>query len=485
MKDKKLAKFLLLFILLAGFFLRFYNIPARYGFDYDATRDALIAAYGAGSMQLPLIGPPTSVGSFTFGPWYYYQLIVFKLFSGFDYSAWISIGFFSFLSIFIFYKIGNLIGNKWLGLVMAAFVSLSSSQVILATTLSNPSSVFFYSALSLWAFFKIIQAKVSPWWIFLFGLSLGIGVTNHYQMIGYFILPVIAFFFTKNKKLQYTLILVLGLCVAVLPLFLFDVQNNWHTVRGVFYYLLHGTSNPIYVPNSWSIYIKDFWPSFWSYTLGVPNGIGIAIIVCFIVLCVCLQIKRKMSLQVSLLLIAFIINFIYFRYYKGERVIYYLYYLQPFVFICSSYLLWSICKFRHRMYIGFLILIFLCIIMTSGSLKQLSSNRENLLYNNLINQLIIEYPRKKFSLYNCGTNQRSRAYGLALLLDNKQKLSKNGIKIGVVDSSCQIEQVSKNKNIIIIVLTGSNSQLRTQGWIDVSPENVYNAIIRPFGQKNP
>lgn len=493
---KNIGNYILFAIIFIGFLFRFYNTPARYGFDYDATRDALITSYAANSMQVPLIGPPTSVGAFTFGPWYYYQLIVFKIISGFDYAAWISIGFFSFLSIFIFYKIGQLIGNKWLGLIMAAFVSLSSSQVILATTLSNPSSVFFYSALSLWAFLKIIKSKVSWWWIFLFGLALGIGVTNHYQMVGYFILPAIAFFFTKNKKLQYILILITGLFVAFLPLFFFDIQNNWHTVRGVFYYLLHGTSNPIYVPNSWSIYIKDFWPSFWSYTLGVPNSIGIAIIVSFTVLSIWLGIKRKMSLQVALLLVAFIINFVYFRYYKGERVIYYLYYLQPFVFICSSYLVWSICKFKHGIYIGLLIFISLCIITTSGSLKQLSSNRENRLYNNLINQLIENYPQRKFSLYNCSTNQRNRAYGLALLLNNKQKLSDQGIKIGIADTTCMLEQARQDKkarakintgnnNIIFLLLSETSSHLRTQGWIDVNPENVYNAIIRPFGQQNP
>lgn len=492
MKIKLSKHHLLIIILLIGFFFRFYNTPARYGFDYDATRDALIAIYGAREMQLPLIGPPTSVGSFTFGPWYYYQLIIFKLLSTFDYAAWISIGFFSFLSIFILYKIGELLGNRWLGLIVAAFVAISPSQVILATTLSNPSSVFLYSVLAIWIFLKVIHTKVSKWWVFLFGLVLGIGVTNHYQMVGYFVLPFIALFFVKKSKLQYIFTFFLGLCVAFMPIFFFDIQNNWHTVRGIVYYILHGTSNPIYVPNSWSIYIRDFWPTFWSYTLGVPNIIGVSVIVCFFFLCLWLLIKRKMSLLLVATLIVFTFNFLYFRYYKGERVIYYLYYLQPFIFIFSSYLLWSIFKFKYGKYIGLLVFVGLCIFIFPSSMMQLRSNEENLIYNKYINQLIENYPTKKFSLYNCGTNQRNRAYGLAFLLDNKQKLSNNGIRIGIADSTCKLEQANaeshakkkikintENRDVVFIALSGSTSQLYTEGWIDVSPENVYNAIIRP------
>ena len=45
---------LLLFILLIGAFLRFWNFPIRYGFNIDATRDAIIAQYAVDHHVLPL-----------------------------------------------------------------------------------------------------------------------------------------------------------------------------------------------------------------------------------------------------------------------------------------------------------------------------------------------------------------------------------------------------------------------------------------------
>ena len=67
--------YLLLIILIIGIFFRFYNTPMRYSLGDDSSRDAMVAFEDAKEFQLPLLGPFSSLGPFTFGPWYYYQLI--------------------------------------------------------------------------------------------------------------------------------------------------------------------------------------------------------------------------------------------------------------------------------------------------------------------------------------------------------------------------------------------------------------------------
>src|ERR1035437_6652890 len=84
---------LLFAIVLLGAILRFWGYPERYGFDIDATRDAILTQYAALHNLWPLIGPISALGSFNFGPWYYYQLILFQHIFPFAYTPWIYISF--------------------------------------------------------------------------------------------------------------------------------------------------------------------------------------------------------------------------------------------------------------------------------------------------------------------------------------------------------------------------------------------------------
>src|ERR1035437_5678635 len=89
-RENKIVIFLFA-IVLFGAFLRFFNYPARYGFDIDATRDAILTQYAAAHYLLPMIGPASALGSFNFGPWYYYQLILFQHLVPFAYAPWVYI----------------------------------------------------------------------------------------------------------------------------------------------------------------------------------------------------------------------------------------------------------------------------------------------------------------------------------------------------------------------------------------------------------
>src|SRR5258706_13299015 len=109
----------LIIILFVSAFLRFYNFPLRYGLGEETIRDAIIGLEGAKQLQFPLTGSFSSLGPFTFGPWYAYQLIVFAIFIPYIYSPWIYLTLASIFYVFFIYKIGVILKDRTLGLILA------------------------------------------------------------------------------------------------------------------------------------------------------------------------------------------------------------------------------------------------------------------------------------------------------------------------------------------------------------------------------
>jgi hypothetical protein len=118
--------FFLVFIIALGAFLRFYNFPKRFGFDFDAARDSLVASLFSEKLILPLTGASSSVAPFNFGPWYYYLLIFFEKLIPL-YGSWIGVIITNLLTIFVLYKIGEALEDKKLGLLLAFIFSISPS----------------------------------------------------------------------------------------------------------------------------------------------------------------------------------------------------------------------------------------------------------------------------------------------------------------------------------------------------------------------
>ena len=183
--------FLLLILIFFALFLRFYNFPLRYGWGDETVRDAVVGIEGARQLQLPLVGAFSSAGPFTFGPWFYYQLIIFSLIFPSPYASWIYLGLLSALCVLVLYKIGELVENRTFGLLLAFFGTISPALIIAGTHLTTQNLTNFYAMLAVWIFLKLSLQKLSNWWGFIFGIILGIGVNLLYLMVGLLILPII------------------------------------------------------------------------------------------------------------------------------------------------------------------------------------------------------------------------------------------------------------------------------------------------------
>lgn len=480
-KKQKIQFYIFLGILLIGIFLRFYNYPYRYSLGEETIRDAVIGIEGARQLQFPLTGSFSSLGPFTFGPWYAYQLIVFYLIVPFVYSPWIYLSIISVLYIFIMYKIGKILGGDNFGLVLSFIVAISPAQIISATHLTSHNNTNLFAALAIWIFLIILSKNKSRWWHFLLGFIIGVGMNLHFQMGGLLILPLTILI--SKRQYQNFLSSGLGVVCSFIPMLIFEMNNHWFTTRNIFDYLIYG-KNAVYVPNRWLFYLRDFWPSFWSDALGVPVWLGTTIIILFTISTIWLFLKNKLSRNMILLIIAFLLNFLLLRYYWGPRFFGYLNFLRPFVFIFTAFAILNL-KYK-KVYVGLVLVFFIVFFSYPRIVSELAPDAFSKTIYEGISELDKRHPGKKFALYTCSTkyesSYNSSTFTTLFLLELKNKFSSDGLSIGFA-RDCKYPKGSKNYPVvskvgIIDFSSASKSAILEAGWTPLSFAQMYDSYAR-------
>lgn len=501
----KTARIILLVIITFTLLLRFYKFPYRIGMGGDSTRDAFVSMHGAASLQLPLTGPFSSLGPFTFGPLYYWQLIFFTKIVNHYCAPWIYIAFLSSALVFIMYKIGSIINGRLLGILTAFLTTLSASQLSVAKGLSNPNMIGFFTGLSLFfTLYLVNQKKPNLWHGLLLGLSLGIGINCHYQMLGMVILPIMLLL--SGKKMFRTIIVTyLGIIIMFVPLALFDLNNHWYTIRNLFYYYTQGRK-AIYIPNRWLTYLSDFWPNFISYTLGIPKLLAIGMSGIYAILSL-KNIRYEISNKKILVLwISFGINFLMLRYYWGERFMGYLQYFYPYLYLFAALSLFILFqKGKGFQYISGILFVILIFYMSKASFRELSLDSFLADVNDRTEKIIAQFPKNQtFSVYNCNRSDYDRTQAIAYTLYKQKKLSDTGIAIGL-PAACPLppnkkadgktlkeKQAQLTKLYPLIPKTDAiNLQEATEGaryavgYQQISPQTVYESTVRWWFHEQP
>jgi hypothetical protein len=487
-KSQKLQFYILLGIILLGTFLRFYNYPYRYALGEETIRDAVIGIEGARQLQFPLTGSFSSLGPFTFGPWYAYQLIIFYLIFPSVYSPWIYLSIISVLYIFLMYKIGKILNGENFGLVIAFLTAISPAQIISATHLTSHNNTNLFAALSLWIFLILLTKNKSKGRNLLLGFIIGVGMNLHFQMSGLLILPLTLLIY-KRKILNF-LYSGLGVIIAFIPMFVFEMNNHWFTARNIFFYLTEG-KNLIYVPNRWLFYLRDFWPAFWADALGVPVWFGGIIIILFSLLIVWFIYKRKLSRNLFLVLAAFLFNFILLRYYWGPRFFGYLNFLRPFVFIFTAFAIYNLSY--KKVYIGLLLLFMIVFFSYPRIIFELQKDPFTDWANEKVSGLEQKYPNKSFTLLTCAGkyvgSYNSSSYSMLFLLELRNKISDKGIRIAIENDckypkgSAQIDSIGVFP--IIDFSRASNSAILKEGWKPLTFSRIYDQYARWWFELQP
>lgn len=420
-------------ILLLAFFLRFYNTPARYDFNSDSIRDALVGMFGAQHLRFPLVGPFSSQGPFTFGPLYYWS-VIFVSFLPYSYAPWVFMGILSLCTVYIMYKIGEELEGPTLGIVLSILATVSPVLISTSETLSNLSPVPFFASLSILFFIKIAKRKNTLGNYLLLGTFLGLGINSHYQMAGLLILPAILLFTQGKSHIKHFCVTIAGIIITFIPLIIFNFLHQFHTIKG-FIITFTILKKNIYIANSWTIYMKDFWPHFLSAITGLP--VNISLLLCSIA-CIAITrliIKKKLSKIFLLLFIAFFINFLFLRYYTSERNYVYFLYLNPLIFILLGYGLYSLRYLKGWNYLLITILVvFSGYVTISQIVPHFYTSQSQIEAKKIVSLLQNRYPNTAVSLYSC-TDERM-AEGIALIMPNQKSSQEKTINVGIFTTKC-------------------------------------------------
>lgn len=430
---------ILLITVIFGFLLRFYNYSNRWGLGADDGRDLMIAHQLLIHRRLPMFGFFQSAGPFVIGPLFYYFIMLVDIIFPFAISSpYAAVGILNTLSIAVYYFVGKEIADKKLGILLAFLAAISPQLTIHALALSNPSMVpifticFIYFFILLWKTGKRIFAL-------LMGIMLGIILNMHYSTINlFFFLPFVLLVpkTSFKQKIIFLLLIVSAFFACTLPLLLWDSQQSFANTRNILDYFLIGQYRQ-YVPNSWKIFLFQFYPYFWSFVIGGESSVGIILMGSFVLGVVVALWKKKISSVMVALLSIFALLSLLNRYYHGIRTEGYFLYLNPIILMLTGWSLYILSQVKlKKIYIGYIVVAALLILITIGSAISL---RSLLGYNNGVSQVIQtmnllqkQYPGKKFAVYDYQWETPDHSYALSSYLGFYHLIDENGIPIGVM-----------------------------------------------------
>lgn len=495
MKIKK-AWLILLFLLAIGAFLRFYNYENRISLGWESARDYFVSDVGWGEKQLPLTGPWASIAPLTIGPWFWYFLILSRFFIPSLYAPWIAVGLASLSVTLIMYRIGVLLEDERLGLILALFAALSPNLLQNSVFLTNPSLIVFLSSLSLLVFLEIFIKKRGWAWGVLLGWLVGFTLLTHYQGGGLLTL-VLLLLFLKKKKVVIFLSSLSGLFIAALPMLVFELNNHWFNTRGVLDFVLY-RQYQLWTSMRWLKFIFELFPDTWVGLTGGPQWLGLILMFGSGLVLFLRLIRKKLPFPLFLLGISFLIQVVIVRYWRGERYLGWLQFFSPFIFIFTGLLAYELLiqrLKRKHFYIAFLLIFFLWLGLVGDSLKA-NVGRENadtIKIREEIKEVGKIVGKEKFSFYYCGDsdgNEFNRnSYLLMLFLEKAH--ADDGYKISLADDLCQLPFIDKKTEEVHLAgalldfSQASDSGILKNNWRQETARTFYDRYVKWWYEEKP
>jgi len=224
---------MILIALLAGTFLRLYNIWNNYFFTGELGRELLYVWQLIQTGKFPLVGLGTSHEWLNYGPIYYWILIpLVKIFGWSPFILfWLALAV-SMIGILITYFVFKNIVDKKFALILSFFVSVSPIWVW-ATRLSKLHTFFFIlTPLLIYFLYKVWNGKNK--YIFWLGFSLGALFSFHYSQLPLFAVIFLAFWLKrKNLKIKNYLMFLAGLVIPNITVLIYDAKNGFSMIKNL------------------------------------------------------------------------------------------------------------------------------------------------------------------------------------------------------------------------------------------------------------
>lgn len=238
-KNNRREFYLILALLLVALFLRIYRIPEYMTFLGDEGRDALMIKRILVDGDIPLLGPPTSVGNIYLGPLYYYMMAIPMAVLWLNpVAAAAQVAIIGVLTIGLIYYLSR----EWFG-KLAAFISallyaISPVNIIYSRSSWNPNPAPFFALLAILGVYRVHKTG-NFLWLVLTGGALAFIVQMHYLAL--ILLPIFGLLWIhqiiKNQRKKHVVLGTLGALVIflflMLPLVIFDLKYDYLNYKAI------------------------------------------------------------------------------------------------------------------------------------------------------------------------------------------------------------------------------------------------------------
>lgn len=234
---------ILILILLTTAMLRFYGIDGYMTFLGDEGRDALIIKRMLTTFDIPLIGPPTSVGNMYLGPLYYYMMAVpMAIFWLNPIAAAGMVALLGTVVVGLVYYLSRQWFGKTSAIIASILYSVSPVNIIYSRSSWNPNPAPLFALMAVLGLYKSRVTNNFLWFI-LTGISLAFAAQMHYLAL--ILLPIFGFLWayelsliirkkaSRKNFLLGTIGAAASFLVLMLPLVVFDFKHNFLNYRAV------------------------------------------------------------------------------------------------------------------------------------------------------------------------------------------------------------------------------------------------------------
>ncbi len=466
----------LLLILFLALVLRTWNYTNRISIVSDNTRDLSVAYYAATHFKLPWIGQFSSAGPFFYGPlWYWFMGLVSYLPFGIM-THWYVMTVISLIFVAACYYGGKLIGGKFVGFLAALFAAISPESIGNSFSTWNPAII---PLLSLIIHILLIKALLkNNWrWFAVLGLAIGVAITVHFQSLLLAPIPVLAGLYLLVRKNWKTLVVFVVLfIIPFIPLILFDLRFNWFEARHLWWYFTVGQYN-IWVPNRWLLYIGKYWPYTWSQIVGGVWWLGAAFIALISMLTVLYAPKWRHHRAFFILAIAFVCEITLFRYFRGERFVYYSFFAHGTVILLSAWVVYRLLQWKKFLGGVFLAVIVYASLQTTLA-KMTPAEIPLASITQAQKEIYAAYPNQTFAVYGCySTMGELVAYPIGYFMYRDGRGSPDGVHIGVCYEG--------NGHVFWRLLTDEESRKDNGSWFNRTTQVVHHETVEWWMDKPP
>ena len=235
-------------VLLATAF-RFVDLATRGTWDADQGHDMLVLRALVRAGELPLLGPPTSIGDFHHGVLYYYLLAPAAALTGADPLGVVgAIALAGVAAVAITWWLARAIGGPVAGAVAGLLMAVSASAVDESTFIWNPNLIALSSSIALAAAWRAWTNDRAAWWVV---AGLGVIVTMHCHVLGSVFLPPVAGLWVadvrrrppgpeRSARIRAGMLALALLALSYVPLAIHELGSDFSEVRAAVEFIAGG-----------------------------------------------------------------------------------------------------------------------------------------------------------------------------------------------------------------------------------------------------